>query len=58
MPGRSSQKPPAAAAALTVDRPIIDTLQDHLLELNATDNVPEMLEMLNENKKGKLSHED
>ena len=58
MPARNSQRPTAAAAALTVDRPIIDTLQDQLVELNASDNVPEMLEMLNETKKGKLSHED
>ena len=58
MPGRNSQRPPAAGAALTVDRPIMDTLQDQLFELNATDNVPKMLEMLNETKKGKLSHED
>ena len=43
---------------MTVDRSIIDTLQDQLVELNASDNVPEMLEMLNETKKGTLSHED
>ena len=58
MPARNSQRPPAAAAALTVDRPTIDTLQDQLVEFIATDNVPEMLKMLNETKKGKLSHED
>ena len=51
MPAGGSQKPPVAAAPLNVDRPIIDTLQDQLLELNTTDNVSEMVEMLNETKK-------
>ena len=45
-------------SASTVERPIMDALHDQLLELNSTDNVTEMVELLNETKRGKLSHED